>query len=997
MDIFKGIGDFFGGLFGQKKKREDEQQPQQQQSAVSFNSAPKLGDNFANNLSSPTQPQQPKEFAKSSVDLNPVKPVQPVQPQPQMNREQERQQLANKYRQEETDRYNQGSDHAANFLNDIFSGGKTAQMRENTINQNIQNRVNAEMLRKYGPDDQQVKQNIAQTSQNINKNATAMSDFTKNYNNNLQQTVSAPVSAVKGAANSVVEFVPRVSGAITELGANTIKLFDENNQFANNLIKRVRADREKNVVRKALNDATGLTDQDNKMAYGLGNSGARMAIDAAMTPVTGGIAPAVVHGVEAHSDMMDHLDNIEARKKAEAAAKGEVYTPSSFTSRYLASTANAGAQAAIEKLGIDNITGKIGGKFAKNMVGRAITGALGEAGEEGAQQYAENFTKKLFDNKQDIHENVAESALMGGIMGGAGKMAFGGMESVKNPYKSNTSYDPKALIEAERNAVRTGLFNKNNANSDLSLADKEFNIGAPERLAKALRNGADGDVSFIRMPNRLLGEVNTIRQEKGLSNINDNTVVAYKNAINNHLAKRIGEGMSPESSAPIAADSIINPYSNVYAGTKSKNGYNRDHIHLVAAPNGDKYNSSTVSEFNGGLSLKNIAPRDISEIKKSQAMLGAPLVGHKPEGIGISSGLGDIAAPQGVHTNNIAQNNQKVNAFNRQYEPEIQDLQNVYQKYGDDFEFNLTPEQQAAYERLLRESPRDSEGRYIDPATGEMTIDQTAQNAEGDLAETGQKTRKFAETVLDTDTPPKDFVKLMHAGDESLKYTPKKNSELWNKATKSVQESPERVFNELENTRVANDETMAKGIALAKHYQAMGDDLKASELYVELAKKATEAGRTVQALNLMRRTTPEGVLMSTMREVESYNDKMKNKPNKQINIAPEQRAEFLGKLREAYAMPEGDLKEIRARRIAIGEAIREVGDQIPSSKWDKFTTLWKAGLLTAPTTHIRNIAGNIINGGSEKVAQTVGSAFDWMISKGTGRYIIFYAILLIRR
>lgn len=84
-------------------------------------------------------------------------------------------------------------------------------------------------------------------------------------------------------------------------------------------------------------------------------------------------------------------------------------------------------------------------------------------------------------------------------------------------------------------------------------------------------------------------------------------------------------------------------------------------------------------------------------------------------------------------------------------------------------------------------------------------------------------------------------------------------------------------------------------------------------------------------------------------------------------------------------MPEGNLKEIRARRIAIGEAIREVRDQIPSSKWDKFTTLWKAGLLTAPTTHIRNIAGNIINGGSEKTAQTIGSAFDWMISKGTGR------------
>ena len=210
MDIFKGIGDFFGGLFGQKKKRKDEQQQPQQQSAVSFNNAPKLGDNFINNLNNLTQPQRPKEFAKSSVDLNPVKPVQP---QPQMNRDQERQQLANKYRQEETDRYNQGSDHAANFLNDIFSGGKTAQMRENTINQNIQNRVNAEMLRKYGPDDQQVKQNIAQTSQDINNKAASVNDFTKNYNNTVQQTVTSPVSAVKGAAISVVETVPKVSGA----------------------------------------------------------------------------------------------------------------------------------------------------------------------------------------------------------------------------------------------------------------------------------------------------------------------------------------------------------------------------------------------------------------------------------------------------------------------------------------------------------------------------------------------------------------------------------------------------------------------------------------------------------------------------------------------------------------------------------------------------------------------------------------------------------------
>ena len=938
MDIFKGIGDFFGGLFGQKKKREDEQpQPQQQQSAVSFNSTPKLGDNFANNLSNPTQLQQPKEFAKSSVDLNPVKPVQPVQPQ--MNRDQERQQLANKYRQEETDRYNQGSDHAANFLNDIFSGGKTAQMRENTINQNIQNRVNAEMLRKYGPDDQQVKQNIAQTSQNINKNATAVSDFTKNYNNNLQQTVSAPVSAVKGAANSVVETVPKVSGAITELGANTIKLFDENNQFANNLIKRVRADREKNIVRKTLNDATGLTDQDNKMAYGLGSSGARMAIDASMTPVTGGLAPAVVHGVEAHSEMMDHLDNIEARKKAEAVAKGEVYTPSSFASRYLASTANAGAQAAIEKLGIDNLTGNIGGKFAKNMVGRAITGALGEAGEEGAQQYAENFTKKLFDNKQDIHENVAESALMGGIMGGAGKMAFGGMESVKNPYKRNTSYNPKALYEAERNAVTPtrekitiAEAERQNRGGDLQytprretnisrldsdhlgftkdeligrftgdtrkrMSERSFNMLQDLRANNPYVTGDGQEVYLSARGNKKLSSTSATIDDATFK-ARMRTTPRFKEILSNsnktHSADDLKQhGIAPDGfdylSSPVnvngkrymqefdigknnetGRDTVYNSklkeepelsgfYTRSNSGSYGSNIAQKDqkvnrmqpfepteHTPLANGdrdfggsfgngfnPRGENSQVNKIVDYNGnkavkitdklpdytdrsavrkqilnkfkdvefplneinqtaginrnsagklsgpsyksqleshietkvnssmyidelGLVMKNIreeipnnknneanAPKYLKGettiindgraydadlvirqypdgsnkvydviIKKEITAPHAPMRENAPEPLVPRAGLENQqrVIDGDSYADSIAQNTQKVNAFNRKYEPEIQDLQNAYRKYGDDFEFNLTPEQQAVYEHLLRESPRDSEG-----------------------------------------------------------------------------------------------------------------------------------------------------------------------------------------------------------------------------------------------------------------------------------------------
>ena len=1183
MDIFKGISDFFGGLFGQKKKREDEQQqPQQQQSAVSFNSTPKLGDNFANNSSNPAQPQQPKEFAKSSVDLNPVKPVQPVQPQPQVNRDQERQQLADKYRQEETDRYNQGSDHAANFLNDIFSGGKTAQMRENTINQNIQNRVNAEMLRKYGPDDQQVKQNIAQTSQDINNKATSVNDFTKNYNNTVQQTVASPVSAVKGAANSVVETMPKVSGAVTELGANTIKLFDEDNQFANNLINRVRADREKNIVRKTLNSATGLTDQDNKMAYGLGSSGTRMAIDAAMTPVTGGVAPALVHGVETHSDMMDSLDNIEARKKAEAAAKGEAYTPSSFGSRYLASTANAGAQAAIEKLGIDNVTGKIGGKFAKNMVGRAVTGALGEAGEEAAQQYAENFTKKLFDNKQNIHEGVAESALMGGIMGGAGKMAFGGMDSVKNPYKSNDMADGEVSISKlhpdQMGYNKDAVLGRFTGDTRKRMSERSFNMLQDLRANNPYVTGDGQEISLTNKGNKKYTSTKSPEtSEEFVAKMRSTPRIGelINNSLYSHSAYDTkNHGIAPDGFDYRTAnfkyggknyETMFNVAKNdarndtLYGGlTKEKNhsgGLNAAPGELVLPGQSDSYNSNIAQndqkvndnvkyrlpDDNSNLPEVNYTETEGTPIYRGQAQAGRGIIknqtnfadsgnyengafftdnldtAHKygdniletrrndkntvsvqesdnlqamankrmdeimrnpklydemdedeydlleqmalgrPEAFaqytkkpfvetgdkfgesgevvyfkGIDDDAGIIRFKQKAEAENLAKiakenlqarhqeltgdqsiafnewanelerraqgffdektgkitiNDGDLNTLNHELGHKLltradnraellADIRNTVgdealnAKYGENYAqqvANMNPEERAnlfaeeyladgfsdyyngilagedsqrlgaklgipprvlaTYDRIV-EAIKGILGLqqdtlkqfYAQAETGkfaqnykqntsvynESPVYKIAQDSKGDLVETDQKTRKFAETVLDTDTPPKDFVKLMHAGDESLKYTPKKNSEMWSRATKSVQESPERVFNELENTRVANDETMAKGIALAKHYQAMGDDLKASELYVELAKKATEAGRTVQALNLMRRTTPEGVLMSTMREVESYNDKMKNKPNKQINITPEQRAEFLGRLREAYAMPEGN-------------------------------------------------------------------------------------------
>ena len=131
---------------------------------------------------------------------------------------------------------------------------------------------------------------------------------------------------------------------------------------------------------------------------------------------------------------------------------------------------------------------------------------MGEAGEEGAQQYAENFTKKLFGNKQDIHEGVAESALMGGIMGGAGKMAFGGMESVKNPYKSNNMADGEVSISKlhpdQMGYNKDAVLGKFTGDTRKRMSERSFNTLQDLRANNPYVTGDGQEISLTNKGNK---------------------------------------------------------------------------------------------------------------------------------------------------------------------------------------------------------------------------------------------------------------------------------------------------------------------------------------------------------------------------------------------------------------------------------------------------------------------------------------------------------------
>lgn len=171
-----------------------------------------------------------------------------------------------------------------------------------------------------------------------------------------------------------------------------------------------------------------------------------------------------------------------------------------------------------------------------------------------------------------------------------------------------------------------------------------------------------------------------------------------------------------------------------------------------------------------------------------------------------------------------------------------------------------------------------------------------------------------------------------------------------------------------------------------------GDHKAAFELATAIADAAHDSAQMVQAMNLMNRLTPEGRLMTLRRLVDKMNDRAARQ-----NRAPRQntadsgdvegaRVDYIDKvtgftlsdeLATNYLMAETD-----AERAAAWDAITtSIADQIPSTFREK-ANFWRyTSMLTNPTTHIRNIIGNAIQMGAQKIKNGIGTAIERAVIK----------------
>ena len=342
-------------------------------------------------------------------------------------------------------------------------------------------------------------------------------------------------------------------------------------------------------------------------------------------------------------------------------------------------------------------------KIIKSGGKETVKEILKNAAQEGGEEAVQNVLEQISNNggrldKIDLNQ-VKESGIAGAVGGGLASGIGQANAKIKNssPNFKNLGENIKDLYHDGKLAPQTAL---------------TPNAGSRARLEKAFEDGLmgeqmSGNKNLGKISNQDLMHANQIQEVLNRDNLNPNRNISINGeTAAEHAQKRFAENPenTPRKLAETAHNAIFGNNHQILANNQD-NANNVLFINKNTPQGVVPVGKSSISSENEIFSVIPTRERVLDKIEKDSTNL-----------------VKNSTPAEAGATYSLSQNNKNVN-FNQKYQPEIQDLQNAYQKYGDDFEFNLTSEQQAAYEHLLRESPRDSEGRYIDPATGEVTID----------------------------------------------------------------------------------------------------------------------------------------------------------------------------------------------------------------------------------------------------------------------------------
>lgn len=250
---------------------------------------------------------------------------------------------------------------------------------------------------------------------------------------------------------------------------------------------------------------------------------------------------------------------------------------------------------------------------------------------------------------------------------------------------------------------------------------------------------------------------------------------------------------------------------------------------------------------------------------------------------------------------------------------------------------------------------------------------------------------------------------------DPVEYKPTTNEERLARAneilsSKSIDEVDsylrDNYFNTADKNRNSGDTVLAG--EFAKMLDADGQYGRATEIVQKMSEIATKQGQQIQALSIMANRSPEGIANMAQTAIQKGGGKVDAEVRKQIVSNTQEIGKIRAKMAElntengdiSYKIMngEGDLPALRKRQMEIGQEYRTCLDQegrsfaqlsetvSNNSPRDKsiFGSVWRAGLLSGPRTHVGNAVSNTFQNALNAGADRIAAGLDWARTKITG-------------
>lgn len=220
------------------------------------------------------------------------------------------------------------------------------------------------------------------------------------------------------------------------------------------------------------------------------------------------------------------------------------------------------------------------------------------------------------------------------------------------------------------------------------------------------------------------------------------------------------------------------------------------------------------------------------------------------------------------------------------------------------------------------------------------------------------RVRRFARTAMEASATPDEMIPEFerNVANGLFSYNPRSDQSSLNKATQTItQKGYDGALSQWEDVtsgrRTANKDDIVLAQMLYSEAAKVGDTQLAMQLAAEIAAEGTRAGQNVQALRLLKRTTPEGKLYYIRKAVDNIqNDLNKARGKKAPQI----------EINDALAQGLLDAKTDADANAAMDAIYDDVANQIPATFGDRLNAWRYFAMLGNPRTHIRNIVGNVV-------------------------------------